>query len=64
MKTAVKWFIQEFEKEPTKVNLDKLAKQAIEMERQIIIIASEIGNDYDNAIVINGEEYYNKTFNN
>lgn len=32
--TAVEWFIQEFEKEPTKVNLDRLAEEAKEMEKQ------------------------------
>ena len=32
--TAVEWFIQEFEKEPTKANLDRLNGQAKEMEKQ------------------------------
>ncbi len=35
--TALEWFIQEFEKEPTKVNLDRLNEQAKEMEKQQII---------------------------
>jgi hypothetical protein len=32
--TALEWFIEEFEKEPTKANLDRLNEQAKEMEKQ------------------------------
>jgi hypothetical protein len=32
--TVLEWFIQEFEKEPTKANLDRLNEQAKEMEKQ------------------------------
>ena len=40
----------------------ELALSKLEMEKKQIIEASEEGNDWDNAIVIDGEEYYNETF--
>ena len=40
----------------------ELALAKLEMEKKQIIDASEEGNDWDNAIVIDGEQYYNETF--
>jgi hypothetical protein len=40
---------------------DKIDK-ALKMEKQQIIDASEEGNDWDNAVIIDGEDYYKKTF--
>ena len=36
--------------------------EAKEMHKKEIIEASEIGNDWDNAIVIDGDEYYKNTY--
>ena len=34
----------------------------LEKEKQMIIAAAEEGNDWDNAVIIDGERYYNETF--
>ena len=62
--TVVKYNDQNIKDKINSLETELEVNKLLDKEKQIIITASEIGNDYDNPIVIDGEQYFNETFNN
>jgi hypothetical protein len=62
--TAVEWLYETLWKQNDYSLPSNILEQAKEIEKQQIIDASETGNDWDNAVIIDGEDYYEKTFKN
>ena len=60
MKTAIKEFIEDLEKDGVKINID--VHYYIEKEEQQIVDAAM--NWYEGINDLAGEQYYNETFNN
>ena len=62
--SSIEWLVEQiasnnFVKASDQIEIIQQAKQ---MHKQEIIDASEIGNDWDNAMVIDGDEYYKNTY--
>lgn len=63
--TAVEWFIEEFKKEPTRINLEKLAPKANELFEKQIINAINFGDERGKITTYkSAEQYYNETYKN
>jgi hypothetical protein len=64
MKTAVDWLEEQlFELRNPTLNQIEIIKQAKEMEKEQIIEAFDKGDVSIYGVEINGQQYYNETFN-
>mgnify|MGYP003523157236 CR=1 FL=1 len=59
--SSIEWLVKEIAENHIS-SVDEILEQAKQMHKQEIIDASEIGNDWDNAMVIDGDEYYKNTY--
>lgn len=58
-------YIEEFTpKNRTTTGIWVKAKSLLQKEKQVIKDACEYGNDYNNPMIIDGEDYYNNKFKN